>query len=594
MSNISTKFFSQKVASAVQAEFSGNVYYFAVSKHSPWDDENNPDTSVDTTEAINNFHREMMFGKRIKESNVAKLIGRNLWSSGTVYAQYDDTDELLFDSEFYVVNGSEQVYKCLLNNDESESTSEPTLVQTDRFQTADGYIWKYMYTISSTNNTIFSTSNYIPVDVNSSVTSAASNGSIDVIFITSPGSNYRGYVSGTIASVISNTLFQVTSTQALSAENFFYNTSGFYITDGTGEGQLTTVSNYIVNSSGYFVSTTDALNSPALVIGTSFRIAPQVRITGDGSGAKAVCTVNTISNTFFVETIEVVNSGSNYSYTNVSIIANPSYGSNAAARAVLPPRGGHGFDPAVELGCKHLGISLFFNNNESSSISTDVSFRQAGIISAPEKFTAPTANLTFNALSGVSNTNDTIAITNANTHFKYNDKVRYVTDTGNTAIGGLSNGNFYYVVSSNTTTLKLSSTLDGAAINLTSGSSETGHRLFTTNTFSSNVFNSITTLTVTTGAVQFIENEIIVGSTSSANGRVAFANSTQLQVTSITGTFSNSETVVGQTTTATGTITSINNPDIRRFTSPVLYIDNIEAIARSDSENEQAYLIITV
>ena len=589
-----TKFFNKKIADAVQKEFSSNVYYFALSKHSEWTDEPKPDLAYNTTEAINNFHREMILGKRIRAADVAPLIKRHFWTSNTVYAQYDDTDGDLYEKEFYVVNGSEQVYKCLFNNNGAKSTIEPTTVSSNKFQTADGYIWKYMYSISSANNTKFSTGTFIPVDTNTSVVSAASNGSIDIIFISNTGTNYRGYITGSIAEVLSNTLFKIESTSDLSSENFFYNTSSFYITDGTGEGQLTTISNYSVNSSGHYVTTSSQLNSPVLDLTSNYRIAPQIKIQGDGTGATAVCTVNTISNSFFIETVDVLTPGQNYSYANVTVVSNPLYGSNAVLRAVIPPKGGHGADSATELGCSELGISLFFNNSEFSSISTDVPFRQVSVISIPYKYEAPPAYRSFNALSAVSNTNDTITFTDANTYFKVGDVVTYVTATGNVAISGLSNNDTYYVVQSNTTTVQLSLTYEGSAINLTAGINETGHSLYTTNRYYSNTFNALTYLNISSTSGTFIRNEYVVGSTSSAKARIAFANSTIVKVSYATGTFANGEVVSGESSQATATISSINNPDIQPFTSSVLYLNNIEAITRSDSEFEQTYMILTV
>lgn len=424
--------------------------------------------------------------------------------------------------------------------------------------------------------------------------SAASNGSIDIVLISNTGSNYRGYISGSIAQVISNTLFRVESTEDLSSENFFYNTSGFYITDGTGEGQLTTISNYTVNSSGYYVATSSSVNSPVLDLTSNFRIAPQIKIEGDGTGATAVCTVNTISNSFFIETVDVLTPGSNYSFANVTVVANPLYGSNAQLRAVIPPKGGHGADSATELGCQELGVSLFFNNSEFSTISTDVPFRQVSVISIPYKFTAPPASRTFNALSAVSNTNDTISFSTANTYFKVGDVVTYATANGNVAISGLSNNETYYVVQSNTTTVQLSLTYEGNAINLTAGTNESGHSLFTTNRYYSNTFNALTYLNIGSTSGTFIRNEYVVGGTSSARARIAFANSSIVKISYPVGTFANGETVTGESSLATATISSINNPDIQPFTSSVLYLNNIEAITRSDSEFEQTYMILTV
>ena len=600
MSKIVTRNFSRKIASAVQAELSSNIYYFALSKHTEWADENNPDTAEDSTEYINNFHREMILGKRIKSSDVSNLIDRHFWTSGSLYAQYDDTDADLFSKEFYVINGSENVYKCLYNNDGAESTVEPTTISTSKFQTADGYIWKYMYSIQTANNTKFSTSTFMPVDANSTIVSAASNGSIDILLIETTGSGYRGYITGSVAEVISNSIFRVSSTSSLSTDNFFYNDSGFYISTGTGLGQLTTVSNYLVNSSGYFVYTSDLLNSPVLDLTSEFRIAPQIKISGDGTGAKAVCTVNTSSGSYFIETVDVLNSGSNYSYANVSVIANPSYGSNATIRAIIPPLGGHGYDAATELGCFHIGVSTLFNNTESSSISTDVPFRQAGIIFYPYKFTAPNTFATFSVTGGVSNTNDTIAIANASSHFLPGDLVTYVTHATGAALTGFVNNDVYYIKTSNSTTVTLADTYEGATKNLTSSATTNTHSLYTTRAYGANTFDALTRLNISSVGGTFLRNEKITGGVSSATATIAFANATVIDISAITGTFTYSsngyvsETILGANSSATATITSINNPDIQPFTSSVLYIDNVEPITRSTVDFEQAYLILTL
>lgn len=89
---------------------------------------------------------------------------------------------------------------------------------------------------------------------------------------------------------------------------------------------------------------------------------------------------------------------------------------------------------------------------------------------------APSA-ITFNALTAVSNTEDTITISSANSKFLAGDKVLYLVATGNTAIGGLANNTFYYIQAANTTTVKLTTAPGQAAIDLTASVTETGHSL---------------------------------------------------------------------------------------------------------------------
>ena len=71
--------------------------------------------------------------------------------------------------------------------------------------------------------------------------------------------------------------------------------------------------------------------------------------------------------------------------------------------------------------------------------------------------------------------------------FSNGDFVRYTVDTGNTAISGLANNNYYYVVQANSTGIKLSSALNGTPLDITAGSGEWGHLLTSyANPFSNN------------------------------------------------------------------------------------------------------------
>lgn len=95
----------------------------------------------------------------------------------------------------------------------------------------------------------------------------------------------------------------------------------------------------------------------------------------------------------------------------------------------------------------------------------------------------------FNANTGVNTTTDVITTTTAH-GFANGDYVRYDVSTGNTAILGLLNGGYYYVANTTSTTLKLSQTNGGAALNITASvTSETGHKL--TSIYGGSVLGSI-------------------------------------------------------------------------------------------------------
>jgi hypothetical protein len=132
----------------------------------------------------------------------------------------------------------------------------------------------------------------------------------------------------------------------------------------------------------------------------------------------------------------------------------------------------------------------------------------------------------FNANSGVANATE--IITTSTIHgLANNDQVMYTVATGNTAIGGLTSGTIYYVVNavSGGTTLQLSTTLGGAANNITAGPNETGHTLtsygsmFSFNA-NSGVANTTEYITPTTSHT-FANGDIVVYSVAAGNTALA-------------------------------------------------------------------------
>lgn len=145
-------------------------------------------------------------------------------------------------------------------------------------------------------------------------------------------------------------------------------------------------------------------------------------------------------------------------------------GSGYSANATLTVTGGAGNTTAAA-GNAHA--------NSSGRID-DILFSNNGVnYTSPPTLTvsAPSA-VTFNSSTGVNDDDNTIAITTANSKFLVGDKVQYLVAAGNTAIGGLANASYYYIVHANTTTVALSATLGGANVDISNNEiSETGHSL---------------------------------------------------------------------------------------------------------------------
>ena len=102
-----------------------------------------------------------------------------------------------------------------------------------------------------------------------------------------------------------------------------------------------------------------------------------ISITGDGKFASA----NAVVSGGVITDITVANTGTNYTYANATIIS--ASGSGAIAVAPTSPVGGHGFDPASELGARHVMLTAKFDKDESGNLPTDIDFRQLGVLVNP-------------------------------------------------------------------------------------------------------------------------------------------------------------------------------------------------------------------
>ena len=133
-------------------------------------------------------YEEMAFGKKVEFS---KMIRRIDWTSGQVYTEYDDLTDLA-NADFYVMNSSNQIFKCIDNNVGSVSTLEPTNVNPTAipFETEDGYRWLYMYSLNVDKNSRLGTDQYIVVEQDETVKAAAAEGGLWRINVTNAGSGF--------------------------------------------------------------------------------------------------------------------------------------------------------------------------------------------------------------------------------------------------------------------------------------------------------------------------------------------------------------------------------------------------------------------
>ena len=200
------------------SESSGNTFYLGIGRPQAFttstraDSRTNnegsdtaPVTPADNVNAQFYPFDDMLAAKKIASTDITFAVPRRNWTTGTTYDIYrhdygdratggttaitaNSGASTLHDATFYVLTTDRNVYKCLDNNGNSASTVEPTGTSTTILTTGDGYKWKYMYTLSASQQANFLSTDFMAVTTNSTVSSAAVDGAVNIVKIKSAGS----------------------------------------------------------------------------------------------------------------------------------------------------------------------------------------------------------------------------------------------------------------------------------------------------------------------------------------------------------------------------------------------------------------------
>jgi len=153
------------------SEVGADRLYLFVGRTTAWADEQVPTVPVDSTWTFLDAYRNMVGLKLINASDIITVCRRFDWEVNTIYDQFDDlvnmTNGFSIDDTsfpvFYVLTDELNVYKCIDNNGNSLSTVKPTGNSVSSFETADGYVWKYMFSLKTTDVFNFLTTDWMPV-----------------------------------------------------------------------------------------------------------------------------------------------------------------------------------------------------------------------------------------------------------------------------------------------------------------------------------------------------------------------------------------------------------------------------------------------
>jgi len=415
-----TSSFNVAAAANFISSFANNDYFVYAARHIPYTGSDTiipaPNNSIRTIDT--DVYDNMIFAKKVSSADVVHMAKKNLWQSNTHYAMYDHLDGDLETKNFFITVDDDteyNVWKCLFNKSTDavnvNSTVAPSRVGSaadlNPVETGDGYVWKYMYTITKTQYEKFATSQYIPIIANTTVIAGATRGTIEVIQVEDAGAGYDNYISeGTLLTsditVQGIPTFYGAPATAVSIDDY-YQGCVMKITSGAAVGEYKRIVNYEGTSSQKkFILDSSFINTPSA--GDTYEVYPYAFVWGDGeesTPAEGIVYIDAAS-TNSVNRVELLAVGENYrkaeSYVSEqpltippsildetyiqlpAVISSATYFSPASLRPIISPKNGHGSDPYNELFAKRVCLSAKFNNSESGIIPTENDFRQVGLI----------------------------------------------------------------------------------------------------------------------------------------------------------------------------------------------------------------------
>ena len=329
---------------------STNAYYVFLGLTNPtqvgfgrttdWDTD--PPAPVDNLNYLSHYHDTSIFGKRVTSSNIRRIIRKNEWTSNTKYEMYRHdysisnrsplTDSSrLYDTNYYVLNSDYRVYICIDNGSSGTnpfingSLDEPKFTDVEpkpAGESGDGYLWKYLFTVSPSDVIKFDSTDYVvvPSNWNKSISEIQALGEDEIVRVKTNGDST------------------------------------------TSNNQIKKV--YIENGGSSYSTGT-------------------CNILGDGTGGTVL--VETENNVIVSTTVVTGGSGYTYGIVDLgpiqpSILDNP-----AKLIPIIPPSKGHGYDLYSELGTDKVLIYARFDDS-TKDFPTDTSFSQIGILKNPTTY----------------------------------------------------------------------------------------------------------------------------------------------------------------------------------------------------------------
>jgi hypothetical protein len=185
---------------------------------------------TDNLQYSGHYRDTALFGKKITTSNIKRIIRKVTWAANTSYDMYrhdynisnptpNSNSSRLYDSNYYVINSDYRVYICIDNGSSGQipkgnkSQDEPTFTDLEPSAagvSGDGYVWKYLFSVSPSDIVKFDSTEYVVVpndwetSTDSQIISVRESGDSSInfnqikkVYIENGGSGYNSGTSAT-------------------------------------------------------------------------------------------------------------------------------------------------------------------------------------------------------------------------------------------------------------------------------------------------------------------------------------------------------------------------------------------------------------
>lgn len=451
--------------------------------------------------------------------------------------------------------------------------------------------------------------------------------------------------------VYSNSQFYGLSGAGVSNVDDWYKGCILVITSGTGSGQYREILEYQGTTGTKYA----VLSSPFGIVpdnSSTYSVYPQVKIYGDQTqttNAVAWAYVNPVTNS--ISRVEMLDRGLDYKIAVANVYSYHTPTSVAAVRPIISPPGGHGASPANELYCNAAAVSVQFRNNEGNTIPVTSQYRQVGLLLNPtfanltiaysssigefvageyiynfypkrvqtgvaidagnNVLTVDEATVGDGAFDVLLEAGQVIYVNEGLTHQLYT--INTISNSSQIIINsvspvGISNGSVY------TLDIQSEGVIDSSTVGQFGVSNFKGliktDAIFVgnssgayTNSISHIYINDVSkdqstfiqayryTGTVTSGVFQ--DNEIVRQGSANAvlHSVYTIGGTTNIYVTNQYGIFNTSNNIVGNTSAAVASLTNKYLPELVFGSGEVLYLENLDPIARANNQTETFKLI---